>query len=199
MKKRILPLAFALAASPLWSQSFEAGLFLGQNSYRSNLLDDEPDAKTVVSARLGYAVLDSGPCLFQLTAGYQPEFDTPVDLSGSGGPASRYGQRYWSLGVMLNIKTLVAFGVGLEYRSENLSLSGPGPDGSTTYGRPWVRADVGYAFPAPVLKPFIGLEVAAPLTSTTADFSSSPTLDLDTNLKSHAPNFQVGLYGGIRF
>ena len=42
--------------------------------------------------------------------------------------------------------------------------------------------NAGYAFPTPLVKPFIGLEVAVPLTD-----------------KDLGPKLQIGVYGGIRF
>jgi hypothetical protein len=46
-----------------------------------------------------------------------------------------------------------------------------------------------------VVKPFFGLEVAAPLTSKSYDRNASSV----EFLKMLAPKLQVGLYAGIRF
>jgi hypothetical protein len=97
---------------------------------------------------------------------------------------------------MFNFKAVVAVGAGFEYRSESLAVSGSGSTNvSTTYGRPWARLNVGYAIPSPVVKPFIGVEVAAPLTSKSYDANGSP----EDSLKMIAPKLQLGLYAGIRF
>ncbi|HJV21404.1 MAG TPA: hypothetical protein VJ570_01855, partial [Holophagaceae bacterium] len=107
---------------------------------------------------------------------------------------NEYSQKHWSVGAMFNFKAMVAFGAGLEYRSESLDITGTGGAFSTTYGRPWARANVGFAFPTPIVKPFVGLEVAAPLSS-----KSNETGSPEDVAKSLAPKMQIGLYGGIRF
>jgi predicted porin len=193
VKKLILPLAL-LSVAPLAAQSFEVGVFVGQQSYKS--ASDiggtlEPSKKTVTSARFGYSVVDFGPALFQLTAGYQPESKTDVEANGVTIPGSEFKQKHWSVGAMFNFKAGVAIGAGIEYRNETLTS---GPD-STTYGRPWARANVGFAFPTPLVKPFIGLEVAAPMTSKSYDSAASDA----ENLKAVAPKMQVGIYAGLRF
>jgi hypothetical protein len=78
-------------------------------------------------------------------------------------------------------------------RSEKLSTTTNSGTDSTTVTRPWVKAGVGYALPAPVLSPFVRLELAVPLTSYDAGTST------DDFRKAMAPSLQVALYGGIRF
>jgi len=204
MKKTTLVLLLLMGV-PLAAQKWEVGLFAGQQSYKSVTdfgVTDEPAKKTVASIRFGYAVADIGPALFQLTAGYQPLVKTDVKQSGgtipdgSSIPNLSYDQKHWSVGAMFNFKAVVAVGAGLEYRSETLSTSGSnGLNTSATYGRPWARLNAGYAIPSPVVKPFFGLEVAAPLTSKSYDRNASSV----EFLKMLAPKLQVGLYAGIRF
>ena len=192
MKKIFLPLLFV---APLAAQSFELGLNVSQQQYPSHTelgaFRVEPQDKTVVAARFGYALVDLGPALFQVTAAYQPKVDTEVKVNGSSAGMEKMGQEYWGLGAMFNFKAIVAVGAGVEYRSEKITNAGM----STTYGRPWARVNAGFAFPTPLVKPFIGLEVAVPLTK--KDYSDS--LGAEDVMKSFAPKFQVGLYGGIRF
>lgn len=200
MKKLILPLAL-LSIAPLAAQSFEVGVFAGQQSFKS--FDDagaklEPAKKTVVGARFGYSVVDLGPALFQLTAGYQPEVKTDVEVNGTAIPGVEYRQKHWSVGAMFNFKAGVAIGAGVEYRNESLGLKAPGTDISTTYGRPWARANVGFAFPTPLVKPFLGLEVAVPMTSSSPS-ATDYNNDEKSFLKAHAPKMQVGIYAGLRF
>jgi hypothetical protein len=188
MKKLLLPLI--LIAAPLSAQSFEAGVFLGQQTYKDWTaigITGKPESKTIASARLGYSLIDLGPALFQLTAGFQPESKTTIVSNVGNGELK---QSHWSVGAMFNFKALVAIGAGIEYRSEKLD------DGtiSTTYGRPWARVNAGLAFPTPLVKPFIGLEVAVPLASKSNEIGSS-----EDALKSIAPKMQIGVYGGIRF
>ncbi len=193
MKKLILPLLL-VATAPLAAQSFEVGVFVGAQSYKSS---DVPgsgtvkvDNKIVSGARFGYSVVDLGPALFQLTAGYQPESKAEVKVDGTS-TGEDLKQSHWSLGAMFNFKAGVAIGAGIEYRSEKLSTSTE----STTYGRPWARANIGYAIPSPLVKPFFGLEVAAPLTSKSYDAGATDA----ENLKAIAPKLQLGIYAGLRF
>lgn len=85
---------------------------------------------------------------------------------------------------MVDFKTMIAVGAGVEMRFEKQSL----PTQDASYARPWLRANLGLAFPAPAIKPFIGLEVAAALPSAS-----------ENRVKALAPKTQVGVYGGIRF
>lgn len=198
MKK--MSLLLVLAAVPLSAQSFEVGLFIGQQSYKSFSAAGqtiEPVKKTVTGVRLGYSIVDLGPALLQVTAGYQPESKTTGELNGVTLPGD-YSQKHWSVGAMFNFKAFVAIGAGVEYRSESLGFKDTGIDVSTTYGRPWARANVGFAFPTPIVKPFIGLEVAVPLASTSPS-AAEYGVDDSVTLKAHAPKMQIGLYGGIRF
>jgi len=192
-----------LLVLPLSAQSYEVGLFAGQQSFKSASYADptgEGDlnassgSKTVVAARVGYALVDMGPALLQVTAGYQPKVTTTLTTSAAlyGFQSSQdYGASSASLGLMANFKAVIAVGAGVEYRDETLSSNGV----STRYGRPWGRVNAGYAVPSPILKPFVGVEVALPLTSKSLSGDAS-TAD---QLQALAPKLEVGLYGGIRF
>ena len=71
---RNIILAALVAGAPLSAQSWELGLFAGQQSYKSNDafgVSVQPKNKTVLGARAGYSVVDLGPALFQLTACFQ--------------------------------------------------------------------------------------------------------------------------------
>ena len=46
-----------------------------------------------------------------------------------------------------------------------------------------------------MVKPFVGLEVALPLTSKSLDLKGSQ----EEAYRSFAPKMQIGVYGGIRF
>ncbi|HEY3400632.1 MAG TPA: hypothetical protein VGK03_08375 [Geothrix sp.] len=205
MEKTIILLALLLGA-PLAAQTFEVGLFIGQQQYLSPHVDVAPgttlrmeaDSKTVVGARFGYALVDFGPALLQLTAGFQPEAKSTVKGSLGGSPSVDIGtfkENHWSAGAMVNFKAVVAVGAGLEFRSERLSGDLAGISDSTTYNRVWARLNAGYAIPSPVVKPFFGVEVAFPLSTKSLDLNAS-TSDA---LKSLAPKSQFGIYAGIRF
>jgi len=202
VRKSVLFLSL-LCVLPLSAQSYEVGLFAGRQSFKSGsyadptgegVLDTAAATKTVLAARLGYALVDLGPALLQVTAGYQPKATTTLTTTAGLYPyqgSQDYAVSHASLGVMANFKAVVAIGAGVEYRDETLSSNGV----SSHYGRPWGRVNAGYAIPSPILKPFVGLEVAAPLTSKSLSADPSNT-DL---LQAMAPKLEVGLYGGIRF
>jgi len=205
--KKAIALALVLGA-PLAAQSFEVGLFLGQQQYPSihsdvapgTTLQMETDSKTVFAARFGYTVVDLGPALFQLTAGFQPEAKATVKGSLPGFPTVEVGEfkeNHWSAGAMFNFKAFVAVGAGLEFRSEKLTGEFSGSSDSTTYNRVWARVNVGFAIPSPVLKPFVGLEAAFPLTTKSSGVDASASNA--EILKAMAPKSQFGLYAGIRF
>ena len=205
MKKQTIALALILGA-PLAAQTFEVGVFVGQQQYPSphaevapgTTLRMEADNKTVYAARFGFSVVDLGPALLQLTAGFQPEVKSTTKASLGGSPYVDIGtfkENHWSAGAMFNFKALVAVGAGLEFRSERLSGDLGGASDSTTYNRVWVRLNAGYAIPTPVVKPFFGVEAAFPLSSKSLEVTSSNS----DALKSLAPKSQIGVYAGIRF
>jgi len=206
MKKTGIAFAILLGV-PLAAQSFEVGLFLGQQQYPTphvdvapgTTLQFSPDNKTVYAARFGVSVADFGPASFQLTLGLQPETKSTVSAS-LGGVSANVGdfkENHWSAGAMFNFKAVVAVGAGLEYRAEKLSGAFSGSNDSTTYNRVWARLNAGYAIPSPVVKPFIGVEVAFPLTTTNSTLALSAS-DAEV-LKAMAPKSQFGIYAGIRF
>jgi hypothetical protein len=203
MKKQTIALALILG-TPLAAQTFEVGVFVGQQQYPSphaevapgTTLRMEADNKTVYAARFGFSVVDLGPALLQLTAGFQPEVKSTTKASLGGSPyIGTFKENHWSAGAMLNFKALVALGAGLEFRSERLSGDLDGASDSTTYNRVWVRLNAGYAIPTPVVKPFFGVEAAFPLSNKSLEVTSTNS----DALKSLAPKSQIGVYAGIRF
>jgi hypothetical protein len=209
MKKTTLLLA--LASLPLAAQSWEVGAFVGQQNYDKfsyadvtlGTVEAQPDHKTVGALRLGYHFLDAGSALLQVTAAYQFKassevtFKVPSAGIGSLGIGVNLDHSATSLGVMVDFKTAVALGVGLDYRWDKLEGTFQGLGSSTTYGRPWARFTVGYVFPSSGLKPFLGLETAIAL-STKSIGMGGPSSDEEA-LKGLAPKLQFGLYGGVRF
>lgn len=193
---RTIALAILVVATPLAAQDWEIGVFAGQQSYKSIDvfgISAQPKSTTVLGARLGYSVVDLGPALFQLTAGFQPKTESTIEVNGTGF-SDKFQHQHMSVGAIFNFKAVVAFGVGLDYRLEKLNVTGSGLS-DTSYNRPWLRANAGYAFPSPVVKPFIGLEVALPLVSKSFDVAATD----EENMKAFAPKLQIGIYAGIRF
>jgi len=179
-----------LLALPLSAQNFEAGVNISRQSYTSNTapgFSGHPDpvvfdfeSKTVVAGRIGYSLVNIGPTVFQLSAAYQPKTDTELKPNGVTVP-TKLGSEYWGVGAMFQFQALVAFGAGIDYRFEKTTMVNIFTD-THSFNRPWARVNAGYAFPAPVVKPFISIEVAAPLTK-----------------ENHSPELQVGIYAGLRF
>lgn len=203
----ILVLSALSTALPLSAQSVEAGVFVGQQSYsdfKTGGIYAKPDNRTVTSLRFGYSLTDIGPAEFQLIAGYQPPTTTTVRdyLIGTPQPiAGSLKVSAWSLGGMFNFNTPIRFGVGAEWRTEFISgdvLEGAyfpySVNDKTTYGRPWIRANVGYEFESSSLKPFVGIEASAPLARTSGTLGTS-----DSVLKGLAPKLQVGVYMSLHF
>lgn len=207
MKKAIL--CAVLAALPLAAQSWEVGLFVGQQSYDKHTFttpltfEAKPDSKTMGAIRLGYSLADLGPVLFQINAALQPKTSTTMHYTFANTTpvgidvGQNLDHQATSLGLMFHFKAGVALGAGVDYRWDKLEGDVFGSPTSTTYGRPWARASVGFAIPSPVLKPFLGLEVAVPLV--TKSLGSTGPQTTEDILKAYAPKLQIGLYGGLRF
>jgi len=225
VKKSILLLPL-IAALPLSAGTWEAGVFVGQQVLKSGTatyagtgtVSFEPDKnKTFVGVRLGRSIVDFGPVLLTVTAGYQPEVTTtfkvdftPVQTGAPLAPAaglvrpaaaatipvgastSDYKSSHYSVGAMLNFKAFVSVGAGIEYRFEKLDSD---YYGSTNYARPWARVNAGISIPSPILKPFIGIEADFPLVSKSLDQNPAT----EDNVKAAAPKSQIGIYAGIRF
>ena len=216
MKKTLILLALA-SAMPLAAQSFEAGLLYTWNpghesstlSRGANVDLKVDDSWKAAGLRFGYNFISMGPLEFQGNATYQFKNTQDVKQAINGTntplPGVTEGYSYWAVGAAVNWNFLVRLGVGLEYRSERLELADPldGVSPSTTYGRGWVRGTIGFNIPAPVVKPFIGAELAVPLSSKSlnaSDFGASPsTFNWDNINKSMAPKAQYGIYAGVRF
>jgi hypothetical protein len=179
-----------LLALPLAGQSFEFGVNISQQSYTSSTtpgfsghpssVSFDFDSKTVVAGRIGYSLLKVGPAMFQLSAAYQPKTDTDLKPNGVTVP-TKLGSEYYGVGAMFQFKALLAVGAGIDYRFEKITMENVFTS-THSFNRPWARVNAGYTFPAPVVKPFISFEVAAPLTK-----------------EDNGAELQVGLYAGIRF
>ncbi|HET8900591.1 MAG TPA: hypothetical protein VFM84_01530 [Holophagaceae bacterium] len=210
MKKTLALLALA-SALPLAAQSFEVGALYTWNPTKTQTLtsgsasaDFKTDTFKAAGLRFGYNFVHIGPMEIQGNATVQ--FKNSQDITESaGGASAKLGTedyKYWAVGAAVNWDFLVRVGVGLEYRSEDLSASFPGSpqyNKSTTYGRPWIRGTAGFTIPAPIVKPFIGAEVAFPLTTSSLSLSDLTGPNVDNINKSLAPKAQYGIYAGIRF
>ncbi|HEU4952630.1 MAG TPA: hypothetical protein VFT46_11820 [Holophagaceae bacterium] len=213
MKKTLALLALA-GALPLAAQSFEVGALYTWNPGHANTVsvggpssEIKADTWKAAGLRVGYNFVSVGPMEFQGNATMQ--FNNKQDITVNGQSAPAPGSfteeyKYWAVGAAVNWNFLVRLGVGLEYRSERLhfnqSYAGVTQyDGATTYGRAWVRGTAGFTIPAPFVKPFIGAEVAFPLSTKSLTADDLLTNNIDNLNKSLAPKAQYGIYAGIRF
>jgi len=214
MKKTLALLALA-SALPLAAQSFEVGALYTWNPGHEASLSPAPgtsvsykaDTWKAAGLRFGYNFVSIGPMEFQgnATMQFNNTQDITAKLNGVAMPTPGFTEeyKYWAVGAAVNWNFLVRLGVGLEYRSESLKLNDPfdGMNPSTTYGRGWIRGTAGFTIPVPVVKPFIGIEAAYPLSKKDLSLSdlSGPTPNFDNFNKSLAPKAQYGLYVGVRF
>jgi hypothetical protein len=146
--------------------------------------------------RGSYTVLNFNAAEVGLTATYHPTSKT--DLVVNGFNSGRFGSEYVAVGAQVDWKSLVNLHAGIDIRRERLTTeSAYGVvDGSTTFTRPWLTAGVGYTFNTGSVKPIVGFEVAIPMTK---QGNVSMGSSADDIRKSLAPDYQIGLYGGIRF
>lgn len=213
MKKTLALLSLA-SALPLAAQSFEVGALYTWNPSHANTVsvggpasEIKADTWKAAGLRFGYNFVSVGPMEFQgnATVQFNNKQDLLVNGQSSPAPSSITEEyKYWAVGAAVNWNFLVRLGVGVEYRSERLhfnqSYAGVTQyDGSTTYGRPWIRGTAGFTIPAPFVKPFIGAEVAFPLATKSLTAEDLMTNNIDNLNKSLAPKAQYGLYVGIRF
>lgn len=213
MKKTLALLALA-SALPLAAQSFEVGALYTWNpgheasvNVGSATASYKADTWKAAGLRFGYNFVSVGPMEFQgnATVQFNNSQDLTAKLNGVAMPTPgvKEDYKYWAVGAAVNWNFLVRLGVGVEYRSETLKLTDPldNINPSTSYGRGWVRGTAGFTIPAPFVKPFIGAEVAFPLSSKNLSYAdiSGPVTNWDNFNKSLAPKAQYGIYAGIRF
>lgn len=143
-----------------------------------------------LSLRYGRDLFGLGPAQLQLQAGYHAQ--TTADIKEGGVKESELKNTGYSLGLQAQWRMGVVLGAGAEVRAERLKAAGLD---STTQVRPWITGRVGFSMPLPVIQPVFGMELAVPVTNKSADASSSN----EDVLKRLSPNFEVTVYGGIRF
>jgi hypothetical protein len=155
---------------------------------------------TGVGIRAGFSILDLKVAELGLTATYHPKAEGDLDYSGLG-KIGKIGNEYIAIGAQLDWKFLVNLHAGVDIRSEKYTWTPTnGTKDSNTVTRPWVKAGIGFSLPTPVVSPFFRLEVAvaAKKDDKTVDAYTSGSVSENTR-KALAPEYQVGLYGGIRF
>ncbi|MBS1783876.1 MAG: hypothetical protein JST24_00450 [Acidobacteria bacterium] len=218
MKKSLALLALA-SALPLAAQSFEVSALYTWNKPKAGTFsgggsnyDFTPDTWKAAGLRFGYTFAKVGITEFQGTATYQFKNTQDYTWKFDGvtqpfppGISVTESYQYWGIGAAASWEFPVRVTAGLDYRSEKLGFESDGvfgaPNTSTTYGRLWLRGNIGYDFKnsSPVT-PFVAAEFAFPLTSSSPDYNQ---LAFDNNWESLnkgvAPKSSYGINVGVRF
>lgn len=201
MKKMIcsaMVVVAGLAAMP--ASAVEVGLLLDRQMGKAQTASSAITGSTSTSfegvtlnsagIRVGVPLLDLGPASIQLSGTYHPQVRS--DFVVGGKKVGSVGNEYYAAGAEATWKFLVDVNAGLDFRYEKLQILYGGRTNATLF-RPWIRAGVGMNLPLPILKPFVRLEAAMPVTK------KDDKNNWDQFTKATAPEFQLGLYGGIRF
>jgi opacity protein-like surface antigen len=192
---RIALVSAVLAAVP--ANAAEVGIIVDKQFGKSQAIASLPGAKydavspTGFGIRAGVSLIDLKVAELGLTATYHPKAEGDLVLAGT--KLGKLGNEYVAIGAQVDWKFLVNLHAGVDLRSEKLTTDVAGVKDSTTTTRPWVKAGIGFSVPTPVVSPFFRLEVA--VAATKEDKTDTP----DNFRKAMAPEYQVGIYGGIRF
>lgn len=195
MRHALLGLVLVSAGS-LSAADNELNLILDKQMTRNLTIQGykvEVQQPVSVGIRYGRDLIGLGPAQLQLQAAYHGE--SKADGAVMGNKIGEYKNTGYSLGLQAQWRMGVVFGLGSEMRVEKLKGETAYGNSSATLVRPWVTGRLGFSIPTPLVKPVFGLEVAVPLSKKNASDNSS---DEDL-LKAVAPNFEIGVYGGIRF
>jgi len=189
MRTELIALALASVTS-LSASDNELNLVVSKQLTRdyaaADLSTEQPMGLTL---RYGRDLIGLGPAQLQLQAGYHAQ--TTADIKEAGLSSSELKNTGYSLGLQAQWRMGVVLGAGAELRAERLKAAGLD---STTQVRPWITGRVGFSLPLPLVQPIFGVEVAVPVTNKSGDATSDEDL-----LKRLSPNFEVSVYGGIRF
>lgn len=206
MRARLLP-AFLVPMLALPAAGGELGLLLDKQFGKAQTvaagiggatLAGKVDAigPTGLGIRAGISLLDLKVAELGLTATYHPKAEGDFEVSGT--KYGKLGTEYIAIGAQVDWKFLVNLHAGVDLRREKYTLSdfegaNAGLNGDNTVTRPWIKAGIGFSVPTPLVSPFFRLEVA--MATTKEDKKDSA----DNLRKALAPEYQIGLYGGIRF
>lgn len=147
--------------------------------------------------RVGASFLDIGIMALGVNATYHPKAEE--DLKINGAKIGKFGAEYVAVGAGLDWKLLINLHAGVEIRREKFTgdlypPTGTGVlSGSASTTRPWMKFGLGFSIPLPVVSPFVRLELAVPTTKN--DKTGTP----DDLRQALAPQYQIALYGGLRF
>ena len=202
MLARVALASAALAVIPV--NAAEVGLLLDKQFGKAQAVTAgvagkyESVSPTGFGIRAGISILDLKVAELGLTATYHPKAEG--DLEYNSGKIGKFGTEYIAIGAQVDWKFLVNLHAGVDLRREKYTSDLSGLKESNSVTRPWVKAGIGFSVPTPVVSPFFRLEVAvaASKDDKAVDSYSGGTVTENTR-KALAPEYQVGIYGGIRF
>lgn len=202
MLARVALASAALAVVPV--NAAEVGLLLDKQFGKAQAVTAgvagkyESVSPTGFGIRAGVSILDLKVAELGLTATYHPKAEG--DLEYNSGKIGKFGTEYIAIGAQVDWKFLVNLHAGVDLRREKYTsdVVGVGKD-SSTVTRPWVKAGIGFSVPTPIVSPFFRLEVAVAASKDDKTVDSYSVAVTENTRKALAPEYQVGIYGGIRF
>ncbi len=208
--KRIAPLLLAgLVSLPGLAGDKEVSLFYSSASGRSGNFNQtgspaqslETDKFSGLGLRFGTTLAKLGPADLSMDASWR--MSSKSDLKLNGTKIGQYEWSYLGVGAMATWHVPLDLGVGLDLRSVQSTLIQQSPGSEQRIGvnhfSPWLRAQVGYTFPAPVVKPFVRFEVAMDLASQGDYTYSSGNTDANKAYSVAMPKTELSLQAGFRF
>jgi hypothetical protein len=148
--------------------------------------------------RFGFGLTEIGSAKLIAQATVHSEYTTEFQFTDNSffyrEGTGKYKNEGMSIGLNARWQRLLEYGIGTEVRYERLTLTN---EDSTKVGqyRPWVNFYSGRVFEGRGYRPFIGLELALPLTHSN---SSNAAHDPTELLRGVSPKFEITLLVGIR-
>ena len=168
----------------------------------------DPAKTQGVGLRCGMKVAQAGAIRFSAVAAYLPEtkgdlaYTYREDYGGQWDTSRRtwtFKHSFLAVGGQATWRLPADLGFGLEYRDEKLKYAYRSMNESTSLGRVWLRAHLGYTWTYPGPNWSMGLAFAMPLSKPSSpDLSDPATGDKDL-LRALAPSQSLGVYVGGRF
>ncbi len=194
---RIALVSAVLATIP--AQATEVGILLDKQFGKAQTVTAgtgkyDSVSPTGYGIRAGFSLLDLKVAELGLTATYHPKAEGDLVLNGTKG---KLGTEYIAIGAQVEWKFLANLYAGVDLRREKYTSDISGSKASNTVTRPWVKAGIGFSVPTPVVSPFFRLEVA--MAASKDDKTVDGVPPTENTRKALAPEYQVALYGGIRF
>lgn len=163
-----------------------------------NQFSASPDDAVSLSLRFGFDLVELGSAKVNAQTTIHSEYTTKYSFTQTGfyyrEGTGKFKNEGISVGLNTRWQSLIEYGVGTEIRYEHLTLV---DQMSTKVGqyRPWINFYSGHIFKARSYKPFLGVEMAMPLTHLNSQNAAQDPKEL---LKNLSPKFEISLIIGIR-